>query len=147
LYKEAHTPFEWHQVLFDHAKSLGIELLSTPFDETSTDLLDSLNVSAFKIASFELTDIPLIKYVAEKKKPLIISTGLGTLHEISSAVNAAQSVGNYEIILLHCIIKLSDASGTIKHKNYTSFGKKHLMLFLGFRITHFQILLQLRQLP
>ena len=103
LYKEGQTPFEWHQTLFDHAKTLGVELLSTPYDETATDLLDSLGVPAFKIASFELTDIPLIKYIAKKKKPLIISTGLGSLHEISSAIDAAQSVGNYEIILLHCI--------------------------------------------
>ena len=93
LYKEGQTPFEWHQTLFDHAKTLGVELLSTPYDETATDLLDSLGVPAFKIASFELTDIPLIKYIAKKKKPLIISTGLGSLHEISSALDAFQSVG------------------------------------------------------
>ena len=103
LYREAHTPFEWHKPLFEHARQLGVEILSTPFDETAADLLESLDVAAYKIASFELTDIPLIKYVAKKNKPLIMSTGLANLFEISSAVNAAQSVGNNQIVLLHCI--------------------------------------------
>lgn len=103
LYKEAHTPFEWHSELFEHARSLGVQILSTPFDESAADFLEKLDVPAYKIASFELTDIPLIKYVAKKGKPVILSTGLGSLHEISSAVNAMQSVGNQQIILLHCV--------------------------------------------
>ena len=103
LYNEAQTPFEWHKALFERAHTLGVQIFSTPFDETAADLLEDLNVPAFKIASFELTDLPLIKYIAKKQKPLIISTGLGNLDEIGSAVNAAKSMGNNDIILLHCV--------------------------------------------
>ena len=103
LYKEAQTPFEWHERLFRHARNLGVEILSTPFDETAADFLDDLEVPAFKIASFELTDIPLIRHVAKKGKPLIISTGLASLHEISSAVDVVKSEGNNQIVLLHCV--------------------------------------------
>ena len=103
LYKSAHTPYEWHQPIFERARAGGVEIFSTPFDKTAVDLLSELKVSAFKIASFELTDLPLIKYAASKMKPLIISTGLGSLHDISAAIEAAQSVGNSDIVLLHCI--------------------------------------------
>lgn len=103
LYLEAQTPFEWHKTLFEHARNLGVQILSTPFDETAVDLLESINAPAYKIASFELTDIPLIKYVAKKEKPLIISTGMACLKEISAAVDAAKSEGNEQIILLHCV--------------------------------------------
>ena len=103
LYNEAQTPFEWHKALFKRAHTLGVQIFSTPFDETAADLLENVNVPAFKIASFELTDLPLIRYIAKKQKPLIISTGLGNLDEISSAVNAAKSMGNNDIILLHCV--------------------------------------------
>ena len=103
LYKEAQTPFEWHQELFSHARNLGVEILSTPFDESAADLLELLDVPAFKIASFELTDLPLIRHVAKKGKPIIISTGLASLHEIGTAVDAAHTEGNDQIILLHCV--------------------------------------------
>ena len=103
LYAEAQTPFEWHEQLFAHARSLGVEILSTPFDESAADLLESLDAQVYKIASFELTDLPLIRHVAKKGKPMIMSTGLASLHEISSAVNAAYAEGNEQIILLHCI--------------------------------------------
>ena len=103
LYKEAQTPFEWHEELFQHARNLGVEILSTPFDETAADFLDDLDVPAFKIASFELTDIPLIRHIAKKGKPLIMSTGLASLHEISTAVDAVKLEGNNQIVLLHCV--------------------------------------------
>ena len=103
LYSEAQTPFEWHEELFDHARRLGVEILSTPFDESAADLLESLDAQVYKIASFELTDLPLIRHVAKKGKPMIMSTGLASLHEISSAVNAAYAAGNEQIVLLHCV--------------------------------------------
>ena len=82
---------------------MGLQIFSTPFDEAAVDLLEDLDVPAYKIASFELTDLPLIKYIAKKQKPLIISTGLGNLDEIRSAVNTAKSTGNNDIVLLHCV--------------------------------------------
>ena len=103
LYKWAETPYEWHKKIFDYAKNLGITIFSTPFDETAVDLLESLNTPAYKIASFELLDLPLIKYVAKTRKPLIISTGMSSELEISEAVETALSVGNEDLILLHCI--------------------------------------------
>ena len=103
LYAEAQTPFEWHKELFSHARNLGVEIFSTPFDESAADLRESLDVHALKIASFELTDLPLIRHVAKKGKPIIMSTGLASLHEISGAVDAVYAEGNEQIILLHCV--------------------------------------------
>ena len=103
LYQEAHTPYEWHKPLFDHARKLDITLFSTPFDETAVDLLEDLNTPAYKIASFEAIDLPLIKYVAQTGKPMIISTGMADLKEVSEAVTTAQENGCSELILLHCI--------------------------------------------
>lgn len=103
LYKEAQTPFEWHEELFSHARALGVEILSTPFDKSAVDLLETLDAPAYKIASFELTDVPLIKYVAKKGKPMIISTGLASLYEISMAVDVIKSEGNDQIVILHCV--------------------------------------------
>ncbi len=103
LYKEAHTPYEWHQELFEEAKKLDITCFSTPFDESAVDLLEDLNVPAYKIASFELTDLPLIKLVASKNKPMIMSTGMATLEEIHEAVKVAHQSGADSIALLHCI--------------------------------------------
>ena len=102
LYKEAYMPWEWHEELFNYAKELDIICFSTPFDFTAVDLLESLNVPAYKIASFEITDIPLIEYAASKGKPMIISTGIATIQEIQEAVEACRRVSNNEIILLKC---------------------------------------------
>ena len=103
LYSEAFTPFEWHEELFDFAKKSGITIFSSPFDETAVDLLESLNTPAYKIASFEIVDLPLFRYIAEKKKPMLISTGMSTEDEIGNAIEIAKSMGNNKIALFHCI--------------------------------------------
>lgn len=103
LYEQAQTPFEWHKIMFEHARKIGITCFSTPFDETAVDLLEDLNTPAYKIASFEAIDLPLIRYVAATKKPMIISTGMANLDEITEAVETAKDNGCSEIILLHCI--------------------------------------------
>lgn len=102
LYQEAYTPWEWHQPIFEYCKKLGIIGFSTPFDETAVDFLESLNVPCYKIASFESTDLSLIKKVAKTKKPMIISTGMCTVAEIEETVNTARSEGCTEVILLKC---------------------------------------------
>ena len=103
LYKEAETPFEWHKAMFDHARKIDITCFSTPFDETAVDLLEDLNTPAYKVASFEATDLPLIKYIASTKKPLIMSTGMANLEEIEEMVETAREAGCDDLILLHCI--------------------------------------------
>ena len=102
LYKEAYTPWEWHQELFDYARSIDIDIFSSPFDKSAVDFLEQFNPSAYKIASFEITDYELIRYTASKQKPIIISTGIATIDEIQDAVDICRSVGNHEIILLKC---------------------------------------------
>ena len=103
LYKEAYTPFEWHKELFEFAKSQGILLFSTPFDETAVELLQELDAPAFKIASFEITDLPLIEYAASKCKPMFISTGMSDLNEIGEALECCYENGNRDVLLFHCI--------------------------------------------
>lgn len=102
LYQEAFTPWEWHRELDEYAKSLGLLFFSTPFDKTAVDYLESMENPIFKIASFEITDMPFIKYAASKGKPMIISTGIATIQEIEDAVEACRSVGNHDITLLKC---------------------------------------------
>lgn len=103
LYEEAHTPFEWHAAIFERARQRGVTIFSSPFDETAVDLLDSLGAPAFKIASFEAVDLPLIKYAASKGKPLIISTGMANLTEMQTALDTALTAGAPGVLLLHCV--------------------------------------------
>lgn len=102
LYKEAYTPWEWHPKLFEIAKDEGLVFFSSPFDRTAVDFLEDLNVPAYKIASFEITDLPLIEYVASKNKPIIISTGIAQEKDIELAINTCRKVNNHEIALLKC---------------------------------------------
>lgn len=103
LYSEAYTPFEWHEELFSYAKQLGITLFSSPFDETAVDLLESLDAPAYKIASFEIVDLPLIAYIAKLGKPMLMSTGMATPEEIREALDCAKKNGCNQVALFHCI--------------------------------------------
>ena len=102
LYQEAYTPWEWHKQLFDVAEEEGVICFSSPFDKSAVDFLEDLNAPAYKIASFEITDIPLIEYVASKGKPVIISTGIATEEDIKLALDACYRMGNHDVALLKC---------------------------------------------
>ncbi len=102
LYEWATTPWEWHKELFEYARSLDIDIFSTPFDKSAVDFLEQFSPSAYKIASFEITDYELIRYTANKQKPIIISTGIATIDEIQDVIDICKSVGNENVILLKC---------------------------------------------
>ena len=114
LYNDAFLPWDWHKPLFAFAEEIGITLFSTPFDPSAVDLLEECNNPIYKIASFEITDIPLIEYAAKKRKPMIISTGIATETEIADAVEACRKNGNEDITLLKCTseypAKIEDAN-------------------------------------
>ncbi|MCK3658640.1 pseudaminic acid synthase [Pasteurellaceae bacterium Pebbles2] len=103
LYQKAYMPWDWHKPLFDYARERDITIFSSPFDFTAVDLLEDLNAPAYKIASFEAVDLPLIKYAASTGKPLIISTGMADAEEISEAIQAARDGGCKELAILHCV--------------------------------------------
>ncbi|MBI96477.1 pseudaminic acid synthase [bacterium] len=124
LYKWAETPFEWHKKLFDHANNIGVTIFSTPFDESAVDLLESLETPAYKIASFEIVDIPLIKYISKKQKPIIMSTGMASEDEIHEAVQAVRSQGNDQLILLHCISSYPTPLESANLKQLPNLSKK-----------------------
>lgn len=126
LYQEAHTPWEWHQELFDYARKLGLIAFSTPFDATAVDFLTSLSVPMFKIASFENTDYPLIKKVASTGKPMIISSGTATLGEVERAVGTARLAGAEDIIVLKCT-----SAYPAPHKESNLLSIPHLSELLG----------------
>lgn len=128
LYKEAYTPWEWHEELFRVAKEAGVMMFSTPFDNTAVDLLESLGNPIYKIASFEIMDTELIRYAASKGKPMIMSTGIATEQEIEEAIQACHEVGNYDITLLKCTseypAKIEDANLSMIPAMKERFGVK-----------------------
>ena len=117
LYKKAQTPFEWHKELFDYAKKIKITCFSTPFDESAVDLLESLNCPFYKVASFEMNHIPLIKKIARTKKPIIISTGMANLKEIDLAYKTAKKSGAKEIVLLYCVSNYPSSTSDFNFNN------------------------------
>lgn len=124
LYQKAYTPWEWQAELKEEAEKLGLDFFSTPFDNSSVDFLEEIGMEFYKIASFELVDIPLIKYVASKGKPIIMSTGMGSLEEVEEAVAAARSTGNDQIALLKCSIAYPAITDEMKLSVMTDMRKR-----------------------
>jgi pseudaminic acid synthase len=130
LYNNAFMPWEWHKPLFDYAKKIGITIFSSPFDNTAVDLLEDLNVPAYKIASFEAIDLPLIKYVAQTGKPIIISTGMANEEEIQEAIDAARDGGCKELAILHCVSSYPAPASEYNLKTLSDMGRR-FQLVLG----------------
>ena len=124
LYKKAHTPLKWHKELFQYAKKKNIKIFSTPFDETAVDFLEELKCPFYKVASFEMTDIPLIKKIAQTKKPMIISTGMANLNEIEATYKCAKKYGAKKIILLYCVSNYPSKNSDFNLKNIEILRKK-----------------------
>ena len=131
LYQKANTPYSWHKKLFDHAKKIGIKIFSSPFDENAVDLLESLNCPYYKVASFEMSHYPLLKKIAQTNKPIIISTGMSTLDEITQTYNTVKSFGAKNVSLLYCV---SNYPSSIKDFNLNNIKvmKKKLKCEIGF---------------
>ena len=124
LYNKAHTPLKWHKKLFKYGKSLGIKVFSTPFDSTAVDFLEKLNCPIYKIASFEMTDLDLVKKVAQTKKPIIISTGMANLKEVETTVKTARKSGAKDITLLYCVSNYPSSISDFNLNNIQIFKKK-----------------------
>ena len=124
LYNKAHTPLKWHKKLFKYGRSLGIKVFSTPFDETAVDFLEKIHCPIYKIASFEMTDLNLVKKISQTKKPIIISTGMANLDEISATVKTARRNGAKEITLLYCVSNYPSDIDDFNLKNIEILKKK-----------------------